>query len=117
MLLGAGLDVDETDSDGRTALMQVVAAARGKIAVAEALLRGGASPNAPDKRGNTPCHYARRSEMLEVLLRFGGDLRMRNDGGMTPFQFQGSPADLCPVYEAWTSNASKMESDGVWSLQ
>ena len=40
--------------------------------------------------------------MLEVLLRFGGDLRVRNDDGMTPFQFQGSPADLCPVHEVWT---------------
>jgi hypothetical protein len=52
----------------------------------------------------TPC--AKTVEVLELLLRAGGDLRKKDSDGMTPFQYRQRFGDnvehLRPIYEAWT---------------
>ena len=101
----AGCDVNQVNSDGRTALHWVLFIG-GKVSIGEALLRAGTGPNIANKWGFTPCHWARTVEVLELLLRAGGDLRKKNDDGMTPFQYRqifgGNEEHLRPIYEAWT---------------
>ena len=68
-------------------------------------MRASANPNKANKWGSTPCHYAETAEVLELILEAGGDLRKKNNDGMTPFQYrqrQGDVELLRPVYEAWT---------------
>ena len=102
MLLCAGCDVNQARVGGWTALDYVGSNA----SIADALLRGGANPNfAANEWRFTPCHSAGTVEKLELLLRYGGDLRLKNSKGRTPFQFlkrYNNVEHLRPVYEAWT---------------
>ena len=106
MLIDAGCDVNLATGGHMIALNQVVFNG-GNVSIVEALLRGGANPNIAHNNGDTPCHYAKTVEMLELLLTFGGDLRKKNSNGETPFQLRrqkdGNNVDLFrPIYEAWT---------------
>ncbi|MCP3905802.1 MAG: hypothetical protein GY715_19415 [Planctomycetes bacterium] len=78
-------DVVREDGDGRTALHR--AALGGRESIVEALLRGGADPNATDARGETPLHLAARRARREVaalLIAAGAGVDARSRDGRTP---------------------------------
>ncbi|WP_226994111.1 ankyrin repeat domain-containing protein [Myxococcus hansupus] len=82
-LVKGGVPVDALDDSGRTALFDARQAD-----VAQALIDAGANPNAG--KGWTPLHqYARfqeRGPVIEVLLRAGADVSLKDRGGNTPAQ-------------------------------
>lgn len=72
ILVGAGARVDACDGVQRTTALHM-AARRGNLAVAQALLASGANPQARDRKGNTPADRARncRNPLLADLLTRG----------------------------------------------
>ena len=82
-LIAKGVALDEPRlSDGMTPLG--VAAMHGHLAVARALLTGGARPGAPNRDGNTALHIAAfftRGELVRALLDAGAPLERRNARG------------------------------------
>ncbi|KAF1993034.1 ankyrin [Amniculicola lignicola CBS 123094] len=89
LLLGLGYSVDELDSDGNTALHR---ASLGKhVKVMLRLLKIGANPNATNVHGWTPVHMAfslGSMEVVEVLVRHGGDLNKRAKGKLSCDKFK-----------------------------
>ncbi len=72
--LGNGVDPNETDARGRTALHY--AAYTNDEAVAELLIKSGADVNARDNEGHTPLYYAVERDLpqvSEILERHGGE--------------------------------------------
>ncbi|MBN2446205.1 MAG: ankyrin repeat domain-containing protein, partial [Phycisphaerae bacterium] len=62
-------------------------AARGGAEVVELLLARGADPNAADRQGNTPLHFAAdsgRADAAIVLLKAGADVNARGSSRWTP---------------------------------
>ncbi|KAI5781404.1 ankyrin repeat-containing domain protein [Geopyxis carbonaria] len=57
------------------------------VAMAAALVAGGADPNARDAKGNTPLFVCKHGKLLEWLLQNGADAQMRNDAGQTPLHW------------------------------
>ena len=67
-----------------------MAARRGNVPVAEALLDCGADIETRDKLGDTPLHRAvkcGKTEMVAFLLSRGADVHAEGKGGLTPLQF------------------------------
>ncbi len=101
LLLGAGADPEVN-------LPLINAANAGSLPVAEALLKGGANPNAVTAwNGKTALHYAtenKNSEMVNLLLKYKADVNARNNQGLTPLdyakgvdQVTGLPIGFSPV--------------------
>ncbi len=70
-LVRAGAHVEAADGVQKTTPLHM-AARRGNVAVAEALLECGADPRARDRKGETPAHRARncrKPELAELLMR------------------------------------------------
>ncbi|GHO84817.1 ankyrin repeat domain-containing protein [Dictyobacter formicarum] len=66
-----------------------MAARRGNVRVAEALLDGGAGSEVQDKLGDTPLHRAvkcGKTEMVVFLLSRGADAHAKGKGGLAPWQ-------------------------------
>jgi len=65
------------------------AVAHGKVSSVEALLAAGSNPNAQNRNGWTPLHYASMTkcessmQILELLLKAGARVHEVNDEGMT----------------------------------
>lgn len=77
--------LDGQDAKGITPLGYAIGANR--IAVAKLLLDGRANPFAVDSSGNSGLHYAAgygRRELLEYLLKVGGNVNQPNAQGQTP---------------------------------
>jgi ankyrin repeat protein len=93
-LLAAGTDPDSRSKTGWTPLMAaILAEADGdaRTPVVRALLHAGADPNAryigPELRADTPVLLAAEHGFpvtLQALLRWGGDLAVRNAAGLSP---------------------------------
>jgi hypothetical protein len=82
--LERGLDVNATDSAGRTPLMEAIFG--GHLETALALLKLGADVNAQDRDGWTPLMEAAskgRADFVRLLLARGADPRARNHNGWT----------------------------------
>ncbi|HSS39791.1 MAG TPA: ankyrin repeat domain-containing protein [Polyangia bacterium] len=60
LLIGRGADVDLQDEEGNTPLGRAVFSARGRYDVVRLLLKTGASPDVPNKAGETPRQLAER---------------------------------------------------------
>jgi tankyrase len=99
-LLKAGADIQETDKNGVTPLHFAVRF-RSPAAV-ETLLRHGANANQTCKRsGSTPLHRAVTStgapstagkkqeamQIIQLLLKYGADLSIRNKSGKRPVDY------------------------------
>lgn len=83
-LLQKGVRADETGQDGVTALAHAVL--RNDLALAEMLLKAGADPNG-EMEPKTLLQIAARkptSELLVLLLRFGGRVNGTNADGYSP---------------------------------
>ena len=99
----ADCDVNQVNRGGWTSLHWAVwDNLREDPCIVGALLKGGANPNIANEDEHTPCHFAKTVESLELLLDFGGDLRLEDEDGETPFQYHLRPDHLRPLYEAWT---------------
>lgn len=86
VLLEAGADPDQTDSDGLTALHAAAAYSEHSETI-KLLLEHGASIEARTNRADTPLHYAASSRYpanLIMLLDAGADPAARDDQGQTP---------------------------------
>jgi len=60
------------------------AASGGHADIAELLLKRGANPNARDRRGYTPLHWASTADVVYVLLNHGADPNITDNHGRTP---------------------------------
>ncbi len=88
-LIGKGVDVQEGDGDGLTALDW--ATLTNHPATVEALLKGGARVNHVDKFGMTPLLYAASVDfgdtaVLEKLIGGGADMKVKNKQGQTALE-------------------------------
>jgi ankyrin repeat protein len=84
-LLSAGVDVNQTDSDGRSALIH--AALAGCDAVIDVLIENGAVVDHQDALGYTALHYAAQDYQLAIakrLLSLGGSVDICDNYGNTP---------------------------------
>ncbi len=83
--VGAGVDINVRDAQGRTALPY--ASLNGHNEMVEMLLALGAERNVQDDEGNTPLHLAARSDhedTCRALLTAGADRALRNEMNQTP---------------------------------
>ena len=82
VLCDAGMDLNQTDNEGNTALHYAVGDNR-KAELIRALIRLGADVNARDSHGNTPLHAAIRkghagADLVQLLLNAGADANVLN---------------------------------------
>ena len=89
----------------------------------EALLQGGTSANAENKRRRVPLHYAvlagttgsdYSAQMTRVLLRYGADPNMVDDSNLTPLDIaisRGSPAVVRLLLE-YGANPNRVHRNG-----
>ena len=87
-LVQAGANVDAHDGVKHSTALHM-AARRGNVDVAEALLDCGADMEARDSKGETPLRRAvncGKTEVAALLLRRGADLRSRGSRGVTPLE-------------------------------
>uniref|UniRef100_A0A0X3NJJ8 Uncharacterized protein n=2 Tax=Schistocephalus solidus TaxID=70667 RepID=A0A0X3NJJ8_SCHSO len=90
ILVKEGVDINEQDSSGRTALHEC--SSRNHSRVVAYLLRHNADPNLKAARGNTALHEAAQAGHVRVirsLLRHGADPKISNGNG-------DRAIDLCP---------------------
>jgi ankyrin repeat protein len=88
MLVQSGADVNAQEKLKHCTALHM-AARRGNVPVAEALLNCGADKEARDKLGETPLHRAVRcgkSEMVAFLLSRGANVNAQGKRGLTPWQ-------------------------------
>ena len=83
--LQSGNDIDETNTEGKTALH--IAIERKNWEVFEALLAKGANPRLIDGKGNTPLHLAAEfadEKYVEALIKAGADINAKKGHYFTP---------------------------------
>ncbi|HEX8225086.1 MAG TPA: ankyrin repeat domain-containing protein [Allosphingosinicella sp.] len=89
-LIEAGVDLDNQDSDGRTALHY--AAIFANLRVAEQICLSGGNPNRVDRHGNNALWSACIEDhepyaMVKLLVRYGADPDQVNKVGRSPVGF------------------------------
>ena len=99
-LLSSGVDVDQQDKIGYTALHY--AAQNYLLDIALLLLEHKASVDAKDNYGNTPLFRAvfnskGRGDMIQLLLRFGADKNLKNNHGVSPLELAKTIANYSIV--------------------
>jgi truncated hemoglobin YjbI/ankyrin repeat protein len=88
VLAQSGADVNAQEKLKHCTALHM-AARRGNVLVAEALLDCGADREARDKLGDTPLHRAvkcGKTEMVAFLLERGADVHTKGKSGLTPWQ-------------------------------
>jgi ankyrin repeat protein len=99
-LLSSGVDVDQQDKIGYTALHY--AAQNYLLDIALVLLEHKASVDAKDTYGNTPLFRAvfnskGRGDMIQLLLIFGADKDSKNNHGVSPIELAKTIANYSIV--------------------
>lgn len=113
-----GVDVNEVDRDGRTALHH--AAINGDASAVKTLVNGGARPDAKDSGGWTALHFAAAGyhiPVAELLLGAGAAVDSEDAHGNTPlfravFESRGR-GDMIRLLRAHGADASHVNRHGV----
>ena len=116
-LLRSGVDVNEAQGDGMTALHW--AARRGDADLAEILIYAGARLDAGTRLGSyTPLHVATRegkAEVVEVLLEAGADPQaVTTNSGATPLHLAARAGDAKIVSELIAHSANVDATETAW---
>ncbi|XP_069119150.1 ankyrin repeat domain-containing protein 46-like [Argopecten irradians] len=83
ILLESGqYDVNEQDGCGRTVLF--IPVCRGQAVLVKLLIEHGADVRVLDNNDNSALHWCGNTEVLELLVEYGGDISQRNKLGLTP---------------------------------
>ncbi|PSN51182.1 hypothetical protein C0J52_06044 [Blattella germanica] len=85
LLLSLKCDIEGFNTKGKTPLFDALKKKKQEIAIK--LLKHGANPNAKDKYGNTPIHYAVGKQLMKVvecILELKCDIDCTNNAGETP---------------------------------
>ncbi|GMI68420.1 EMBRYO DEFECTIVE 139, embryo defective 506 [Hibiscus trionum] len=118
-LLEDGLNIDEVDKDGHTALHKAIIGK--KEAVISHLLRKGANPHVIDKDGATPLHYAVHVGALQtvkLLLKYNVDVNVADRDGWTPLHIavQSRNRDIAKVLLVNGADKTRKNKDGKTAL-
>ncbi|EOY02305.1 hypothetical protein QUC31_018247 [Theobroma cacao] len=118
-LLEDGLDIDEVDKDGQTALHKAIIGK--KEAVISHLLRKGASPHVKDKDGAAPLHYAVHvgaMQTVKLLLKCNVDVNVTDRDGWTPLHIavQSRNRDIAKVLLINGADKTRKNKDGQTAL-
>lgn len=93
LFIEAGVDINQPDTDGKTALH--LAIERRGLELARVLLDAGARVDARDSEGQTPLHRATTGDMISLLVEYGhASLDAADDEGRTPLQLAFARPDL-----------------------
>lgn len=102
-----GIGVDETDADGRTALMHAAAAGWGEGV--RMLVAAGAAVNAKDVVGRTPLSHAVSQangiEAATVLIAAWCDVNLADAQGVTPLMHASDSGDTASVFALLNAGA------------
>ncbi|KAB2075649.1 hypothetical protein ES319_A07G236900v1 [Gossypium barbadense] len=118
-LLEDGLNIDEVDKDGHTALHKAIIGKR--EAVISHLLRKGANPHVQDKDGATPLHYAVHVGALQtvkLLLKYDVDVNVADRDGWTPLHVavQSRNRDIAKILLINGADKTRKNKDGKTAL-
>lgn len=112
-------DLEQTDRDGRTLLLN--AAFYNRPQIAEYLLERGCNVNAQDSSGFTPLHAAVQSDslpMVQLLLRHGADINAADTYGNPPLLrlSPSAPAELLELLLAHGAEPGLQNHFGMCAL-
>lgn len=118
-LLDDGLDIDDQDNDGFTALHKAIIGK--KEAVISHLLRKGASPHIRDRDGASPLHYAVQvgaMQTVKLLLKYEVDVNAADNEGWTPLHIavQSRNRDIAKVLLVNGADKTRRTKDGMTPL-
>ncbi|CAK7330129.1 unnamed protein product [Dovyalis caffra] len=118
-LLDDGLDVDDDDNDGFTALHKAIIGK--KEAVISHLLRKGASPHVRDRDGASPLHYAVQVgavQTVKLLIKYEVDVNVADDEGWTPLHVavQSRNRDIAKILLINGADKTRRTKDGMTAL-
>lgn len=117
-LLGEGMDPNETDRDGRTALIHSVI--DGDISMISLMLNdGNTNINLQDRLGYTALHYAAQDyseDICNILLEHGAEVDLQDIHGNTPlwkaiFNSKGRPEVIQLLLKYGADKHKKNKSD------
>lgn len=118
-LLDDGLDIDDQDNDGFTALHKAIIGK--KEAVISHLLRKGASPHIRDRDGASPLHYAVQvgaMQTVKLLIKYEVDVNAADNEGWTPLHIavQSRNRDIAKVLLVNGADKTRRTKDGMTPL-
>lgn len=112
ILLDNGHDIDEIDSQGRTALHHAICSGHEEIILH--LLSRGASIATPDRTGASPLHYAVRwggsDAVLRRLVKKNGCVNAVDRLGRTPLHYAASKKSIMSDMYILINNGAKLNS-------
>ncbi|XP_060072118.1 ankyrin repeat domain-containing protein 65-like [Ylistrum balloti] len=116
VLLESGqYDVNEPDGSGRTVLF--IPVCRGQASLVKLLIEHGADVHVIDNNYNSALHWCGNTEVLEMLVASGADIKQRNKLGLTPKEMalrRGVASYVIDVFsqlEKQTDQKEKTESN------